>query len=221
MTKLHVAVFLQTAGASEVIDRVPASFAPFVLPFVIGIIFFLCWITVGLFRVLYAVPSSDRKLAISLVNPKIAWKNIRDLFCDCLFHVKIWQRKPLLGYMHSSIAFGWFMLIVLGHIEVALFVPWHELFKRSVVLSDLLPVFHLDRSHVTLRGSFFFFLMDFFLLYVLTGIALAMFKRFRSIVLGMRHTPSRPSQTGSRSTVSGSFFRCGCWRKASQLISAG
>ena len=195
MTKLHVAVFLQTAGASEVIDRVPASFSPFVLPFVIGISFFLCWITVGLIRVLYAIPASDRrKLAISLVNPKIAWKNIRDLFCDCLFHVKIWQRKPLLGYMHSSIAFGWFMLIVLGHIEVALFVPWHLSFSKG---SLYYPIFYryfiwTDPAHVTLRGSFFFFLMDFFLLYVLTGIALAVFKRFRSIVLGMRHT-TKPS----------------------------
>ena len=44
-------------------------------------------------------------------------------FGDCLFHFKIWQRKPLLGYMHSAIAFGWFMIIILGHIEVALFVP--------------------------------------------------------------------------------------------------
>ena len=34
--------------------------------------------------------------------------------------------------------------------------------------------------------------MDFFLLYVLTGVGMAIFKRFRSIVLGMRHT-TKPS----------------------------
>lgn len=195
MALLYSGILLQTAVDAEVIDRVPASFAPFVLPFVIGISFMLCWITVGLFRVLYAMPVADRrKLALSLVNPKIAWKNVRDLFCDCLFHVKIWQRKPLLGYMHSSIAFGWFMLIVLGHIEVALFVPWHLSFSKGALYY---PIFYryfiwTDPAHVTLRGSFFFFLMDFFLLYVLTGVAMAIFKRFRSIVLGMRHT-TKPS----------------------------
>ena len=41
-------------------------------------------------------------------------KNVKDIFCDCLLHVKIWKRNKLLGYMHSSIAFGWFMLIVIS-----------------------------------------------------------------------------------------------------------
>ncbi len=50
----------------------------------------------------------------------------------------------------------------------------------------------MNPGHTTLRGAFFFFLMDFFLLYILSGIALAVFKRFRSIVLGMRHT-TKPS----------------------------
>ena len=50
-------------------------------------------------------------------------KNIKDIFLNCLIHVKLWKRNKVLGYMHSSIAFGWFMLIVLGHLEVMLFVP--------------------------------------------------------------------------------------------------
>ncbi len=96
--------------------------------------------------------------------------------------------------MHSSIAFGWFMLIVLGHIEVALFVPKHLAWTDGGLFY---PIFYryfvwMNPGHVTLRVSFFFFLMDFFLLYVLTGVGLAIFKRFRSIVLGMRHT-TKPS----------------------------
>ncbi|MBR2359428.1 MAG: (Fe-S)-binding protein [Bacteroidaceae bacterium] len=111
-------------------------------------------------------------------------KNIKDWFCDCLFHVKLWKRNKLLGYMHSSIAFGWFMLIVIGHIEVFLYTPerihriWYPIFFRYFVAV----------SDSTMKGSFFFFLMDFFLLVVLSGIILAFIKRIHSRIFGMRRT---------------------------------
>ncbi len=53
------------------------------------------------------------------------------------------------------------------------------------------PVFFryfVMETQQTLRGAFFFFLMDLFLLMILSGIALAIFKRFRSMALGMRRT---------------------------------
>lgn len=186
---------LPLQAAPEVIDRIPLGYSNFVIPFVVGISFMLIWLTVGLIRLLAKIPADDRRrFWKSLITPKIALKNIKDLFCDCLFHTKIWKRKPLLGYMHSSIAFGWFMLIVLGHIEVALFVPKHLAWTDGGLFY---PIFYrffvwINPGHVTLRGWFFFFLMDFFLLYVLTGVGMAIFKRFRSIVLGMRHT-TKPS----------------------------
>lgn len=186
---------LAAQAAPEVIDRIPSGYSNFVIPFVVGISFMLIWLTVGLIRLLAKIPADDRRrFWKSLVTPKTALKNIKDLFCDCLFHTKIWKRKPLLGYMHSAIAFGWFMLIVLGHIEVALFVPKHLAWTEGGLFY---PIFYrffvwINPGHVTLRGWFFFFLMDFFLLYVLTGVGMAIFKRFRSIVLGMRHT-TKPS----------------------------
>lgn len=192
---LLTSIILAVRPAPEVIDRIPSGYNNFVIPFVVGICFMLCWLSVGLVRLLAKIPAEDRRrLWRSLVTPKTALKNIRDLFCDCLFHTKIWKRKPLLGYMHSSIAFGWFMLIVLGHLEVALFVPSHLAWTQGGLFY---PIFYrffvwINPAHATLRGSFFFFLMDFFLLYVLTGVGMAIFKRFRSIVLGMRHT-TKPS----------------------------
>ncbi len=194
MTPLFYLLATQAADP-EVIDRIPSGYSHFVIPFTVGITFMLCWIGVGCVRLLAAIPKSDRiKFWKSLIIPKTIVKNLKDLFGDCLFHVKIWQRKPLLGYMHSAIAFGWFMIIILGHIEVALFVPA----RLNVTRGGLFyPIFYryfvwMNPGHTTLRGSLFFFLMDFFLLYILSGIALAMFKRFRSIVLGMRHT-TKPS----------------------------
>lgn len=168
-----------------------SGYSNFVIPFMIGMLFVLTWCVVGAARVILQLPSEDRKrFFLSLVNPKIMAKNIKDWFCDCLFHVKLWKRNKVLGYMHSSIAFGWFMLIVIGHIEVFLYTPermhqvWYPIFFRYFVAV----------TENTMKGSFFFFLMDFFLLIILSGIILAIIKRARSRIFGMRRT-TNPSFT--------------------------
>ena len=102
------------------IDRIPSGFHPFVLPFLFGMVFVLSYCLFGMVRILWQLPRKDlRKFLLSLINPKIIVKNCWDILKDCLIHVKLWKRNKLLGYMHSSIAFGWFMLIVLGHLEEA------------------------------------------------------------------------------------------------------
>lgn len=171
------------------IDRIPSGFHPFVIPFLLGMAFVLGYCAFGLFRIIKQLSWKERrKLAVSLITPETVVKNIRDIFCDCLFHVKLWKRNKLLGYMHSSIAFGWFMLIVLGHLEVILFVPKRiNLFYYPIFFN-----YFVAEDEMTLRGSLLFFLMDFFLLVVLSGIVLAMIKRVSSRLFGMRRT-ARPS----------------------------
>lgn len=171
------------------IDRIPSGFHPFVVPFLLGMAFVLGYCAFGLFRIIKQLSWKERrKLAVSLITPETVVKNIRDIFCDCLFHVKLWKRNKLLGYMHSSIAFGWFMLIVLGHLEVILFVPKRiNLFYYPIFFN-----YFVAEDEITLRGSLLFFLMDFFLLVVLSGIVLAMIKRVSSRLFGMRRT-ARPS----------------------------
>ena len=168
-----------------------SGYSNFIIPFMIGMIFVLSWCIIGAIRVIMELSAEDRKkFFLSLLNPKIMAKNIKDWFCDCLFHVKLWKRNKLLGYMHSSIAFGWFMIIVIGHIEVFLYTPerihqvWYPIFFRYFVAV----------TENTMKGSFFFFLMDFFLLVILSGIILAITKRIRSRLFGMRRT-TRPSLT--------------------------
>lgn len=150
-----------------------------------GMIFILIYLLVALVRIIWQLPGKDRKkFFLSLINPKILLKDIRDIICDCLLHVKIFKRNALLGYMHASIAFGWFMLIVVGHIEVFLYTPHRAKFLYYPIFFR----FFVAETNETLRGAFFFFLMDFFLLVVLSGILLAIFKRIRSRALGMRRT---------------------------------
>lgn len=166
-------------------DRFISGYHDFVLPFMIGMIFLLAYLAIGIIRVIIQLPVQDRKkFFISLINPRLWVLNLKDIICDVLIHTKIWKRKPLLGYMHSSIAFGWFMLIVLGHIETWMFVPG----RLSTFYYPVFFRFFVMETDHTIGGSFFFFMMDFFLLIVLSGVFLAMFKRIRSRIFGMRRT---------------------------------
>lgn len=166
-------------------DRFLTGYHDFVIPFMVGMIFILSYLIIGIIRVVIQLPKEDRKkLFLSLINPRLLWKNFKDIVCDVLLHVKIWKRKPLLGYMHSSIAFGWFMLIVLGHIETWLYVPD----RLSTFYYPVFFRFFVMETEHSIKGAFFFFLMDLFLLIILSGVFLAMFKRIRSQILGMRKT---------------------------------
>ena len=171
------------------IDRFASGFDPFVIPFLIGMVFVLGYCIVGAIRLVFQLDHADRKrFLVSLITPKTIWKNIKDIFLNCLIHVKLWKRNKLLGYMHSSIAFGWFMLILLGHIECFVYMPHRvKLFYYPIFFN-----YFVAENEYTLRGAIFFFLMDFFLLMVLSGIVLAIIKRVRSRLFGMRRT-TRPS----------------------------
>lgn len=166
-------------------ERFLTGYNDFVLPFMFGMIFILTWCLVGAIRIIAQLPKEDRKrFFLSLVNPKILLKDIKDIFCDCLLHVKLWKRNKLLGYMHSSIAFGWFMLIVIGHIEVFFYAPH----RAKLLYFPIFFRYFMAEDDSTMGGAFFFFLMDFFLLVVLSGIALAIIKRLHSRFFGLRRT---------------------------------
>ena len=167
-------------------ERFLTGYNDFVLPFVCGMLFVLIYCLVGLVRIILQLPAEDRKkFFISLVTPKTLVKNIKDIFLKCLIHVDIWKRNKLLGYMHSSIAFGWFMLIVVGHIEVMLYTS--HLGAKALYYPIFFRYF-VAETESTMKGALIFFLMDFFLLVVLSGITLAIIKRVRSRLFGMRRT---------------------------------
>ncbi len=160
------------------------DYDPFVLPYTFGLIFVLGWLVLSVVRVMKSLPWADKKkLGKHLFSWKI-FKSVKDIFADCLLHVKIWRKNRVLGYMHTAIAFGWFMLIVLGHLEVFFFSP-HRL---NLPYFPIFFRYFMMEAGETLRGSLFFFLMDFFLLVVLSGVALAIIKRLRKKMFGMKRT---------------------------------
>lgn len=162
-------------------------FHPFVLPFVLGMAFVLTYCVVGLLRVIGQLPKDDRKkFWRSLVTPKTAWANIRDLVGDCLFHVKIWKRNPVLGYMHTAIAFGWFMIIVIGHVMLFTLKPLEGIELQGI--ERTLPNFYypIFFKYFAEETPIFAILMDFFLLMIISGILIAVVKKIHSKIVGVK-----------------------------------
>lgn len=162
-------------------------FHPFVLPFVLGMAFVLTYCVVGLLRVIGQLPKDDRKkFWRSLVTPKTAWANIRDLVGDCLFHVKIWKRNPVLGYMHTAIAFGWFMIIVIGHVMLFTLKPLEGIELQGI--ERTLPNFYypIFFKYFAEETPIFAILMDFFLLMIISGILIAVVKKIHSKLVGVK-----------------------------------
>lgn len=160
------------------------SYDPFVLPYTIGLIFVLSYLLIAFIRTVKSLPLEDRKKLGKHIFSKNIFITAKDVFADCLLHVKIWKRNPLLGYMHTSLAFGWFMLILLGHIEVNFFCPQ----RLNLPYFPIFFRYFMMETETTLQGSVFFFLMDFFLLMVLSGVTLAIIKRFQKRAFGMKRT---------------------------------
>jgi Fe-S oxidoreductase len=148
-------------------------FDPFVLPFFFGV---LIWLFIFLWKIVNwidEIPLSQRKIVWYNIFSSKFIEAIKIIFLESLIHQKIFKKNPLLGYMHMSIAFGWFLLIVFGSIESkfgqhnVFNMPWDPIFFNY---------FEPERSHHTL-GPFFIFIMDFLLLFILSGVFLAWLKR--------------------------------------------
>ena len=159
-------------------------FAKFCIPFIVGEAVLFATIAIKYLTWLRHLPKSDWKLIVKNV---LSWHSVAALWevvCESLLHRRIFKVNPKLGYMHMSLAFGWFLLIAVGAIETVAYLGFrwiplhgHVFFKYFVPLngiSEHKPVFD--------------FVMDLLLLFVLSGVAMAWFKRARSRALGMKKT---------------------------------
>lgn len=172
-------------------------YAPFCLPFIVGAAVMFA-VVAGKWSVwLWRLPRAD-KLRIARGLPSAATlRATGEVIGESLLHRRIFRIDPLLGYMHMSLAFGWFLLIAVGWAETIAhlglrFVPLqgHVFFKYFATGLPHKPFFDL--------------VMDLLLLFVLSGVALAWGKRFCSKALGMRRTTRHV--VGDRIALSALWF---------------
>ena len=97
-------------------------YAPFCLPFLVGALVMaavIAWKYVVWFAEL---PRADKKRVLFGIPTPRTLGAVGEVIGECLLHRRIFRVNPLLGYMHMSLAFGWFLLIVVGWIETVAYL---------------------------------------------------------------------------------------------------
>lgn len=158
----------------------------FVLPFCAGVVALLA---VSLMKYIRWINSFSKRQQIT-IRRNILSINILpaiwEMFRECLLHWRITQRNLLLGYMHRSLAFGWFLLIVVGFVQALMACPGGHPFYAAIFFNYFEP--RSERIVEFAHSQQIATLMDVLLLYVLSGLFLAMLKKVWSKPLGMKRT---------------------------------
>ncbi len=157
-------------------------FAPFCIPFIIGTVALFVTIVAKWVSWIYYLPRADRKLLAHGIFSVQTLNGIGEVVSECLLHRRIFRVNPLLGYMHMSLAFGWFLLIVVGWIETIAYLGFEPVPLQGHVF------FKYFATGIGEHKPIFDFVMDALLLFVLSGVAMAWGKRFCSRAMGMRRT---------------------------------
>ena len=159
-------------------------YAPFAIPFIIGsTLMFAIIITKWLLWFMH-LPKVDRRLVRHNFFTRKTLLATTEVVRESLLHARIFKVNPLLGYMHMSLAFGWFLLIVVGWIETIFYLGFEPIpLQGHVFFKYFIPLNAITEHH-----PLFEHLMDALLLFVLSGVALAWYKRLRSKAMGMRKT---------------------------------
>jgi Fe-S oxidoreductase len=110
--------------------------------------------------------------------------SIKEIFLESLIHRKILKSNLRLGYMHMSLAFGWFLLILFGTIEADIFGARH---LNPPYKAIFFKFFNPDHGRTGFEAVYSF-LMDLILAFILSGLLLAVLKRFSSKIVGMKKT---------------------------------
>lgn len=155
----------------------------FVIPFVAGMAYMFIVLIIKVYKWINSLSKIDRLRLINALKSRRIFQSGKEIFMECLIHRRILKKNMILGYMHMSLAFGWFLLIVVGHIEA--FVA-----EKSLAVPFYLPIFFRffeTGNHFT-GSKVFAALMDLLLLFVLSGLMLAWFKRFYKKIFGMKRT---------------------------------
>lgn len=149
------------------------NFHPFVIPFATGFVFVIAWLIFKVFCIWKSMPISDkRNIRHNILSVNTIYA-IGEIVTEVLLHRRIWRKNRLLGFMHFSFAFGWFMLIVTGKFESLIYTGkgvnhvWYPLFFK----------FFEPGEHQFAFSNLFTQAMDLWLALILAGQLVAFLKR--------------------------------------------
>lgn len=155
----------------------------FVLPFTIGMSLLLVYLLLKYLGWFWYFDRDDKlKILRGLFSVK-SLKAMKEIFLESLIHRKMFLVNRRLGYMHMSLAFGWFLLIVIGALEGHIYMGGSAPFYFPIFFVYFVPE---DEGFFFAKG--FVQLMDASLLLVLSGVMVAVVKRFYKRIVGMKST---------------------------------
>jgi len=101
------------------------QFDPFIIPFNIGLYFIITYVVVRCVMWFNDLSRPDKlRLQRGFFGSAFSL-SLKEIFLESLIHRKILKTNIRLGYMHMSLAFGWFLLILFGTIEADIFGTKH------------------------------------------------------------------------------------------------
>jgi Fe-S oxidoreductase len=160
------------------------QFDPFVIPFNIGLYFILFYVVYRCFIWFRDLSRQDKlRLQRGFFGYSFA-QSLKEIFLESLIHRKILKTNLRLGYMHMSLAFGWFLLILFGTIEADVFGTRH---LNAPYKAIFFKFFNPEHGRMGFEAVYGFF-MDLILAFILSGLILAIIKRFYSRTVGMKKT---------------------------------
>jgi Fe-S oxidoreductase len=160
------------------------QFDPFVIPFNIGLYFILIYAVVRSVRWFSDLSRPDKLRLQRGFFGRAFGQSIREIFMESLIHRKILKSNFRLGYMHMSLAFGWFLLILFGTIEADIFGETH---LNPPYKAIFFKFFNPEYGRTGFEAAYSFW-MDLILAFILSGLVLAIIKRFSASVVGMKKT---------------------------------
>jgi len=160
------------------------QFDPFVIPFNIGLYFILIYVVVRSVIWFRELSRADKlRLQRGFFGSAFVL-SLKEIFMESLIHRKILKTNLRLGYMHMSLAFGWFLLIFFGTIEADIFGEKH---LNAPYKAIFFKFFNPEHGRMGFEAVYGFF-MDLILAFILSGLLLAVSKRIYSGVVGMKKT---------------------------------
>jgi Fe-S oxidoreductase len=160
------------------------QFDPFVIPFNVGLYFILVYAVVRCVIWFRDLSRPDKLRLQRGFFGRPFGQSLREIFLESLIHRKILKSNFRLGYMHMSLAFGWFLLILFGTIEADFFGKNH---LNPPYKAIFFKFFNPDHGRSGFEAVYSFW-MDLLLAFILSGLILALIKRFSPRAVGMKRT---------------------------------
>jgi len=160
------------------------TYDPFIIPFAIGFFGMMAILLVKLGLWWCQFTSDDKKMVTKNILSINTLKAIKEIVSESLLHRRIFKINFRLGWMHMTFALGWLLLIVVGKFQTT--ACTHD-WANPVWFAIFFRYFESSAQPFLMSGVFAF-LMDAILLFILTGVAMAWFKRIRSRAMGLANT---------------------------------